>query len=74
MKREKRKVNHESTKVPFDYAPFDLAQGLRQDRRRHERKHERRGVYLDTLALFRAFQFSCFRDWFLLWFLESLGR
>jgi len=38
------------------------------------RKHERRGVYLDTLALFRAFQFSCFRDWFLLWFLESLGR
>jgi hypothetical protein len=58
MKREKRKVNHESTKVPFDYAPFDLAQGLRQDRRRHERKHERRGVYLDTLALFRAFVMS----------------
>jgi len=49
MKQEKRKINHESTKV-----------------RRHERKHERRGVYLDTLALFRAFQFSCFRD-------ESLG-
>jgi len=45
MKREKRKINHESTKIG-----------------KHERKHERRGAYIENHSLFRAFQFSCFRD------------
>jgi len=56
MKREKRKINHESTKIG-----------------KHERKHERRGAYIENHSLFRAFQFSCFRDGFLFFILYSVS-
>jgi len=70
-KREMTKLEatpyHENTKLACR-----LSGGLARRYFGWVRKPERRGGYIKRQALFRAFQFSCFRDWFYLFAVHSV--